>query len=79
MKRHRITLEFKSVFDKKYFLGQLSDGWGENLVGLEWPKGKSLFMCKEGDPIMVDTSMDEEAYEHARGYKERMKKRLSKT
>jgi hypothetical protein len=74
MKRHRITLEFKSAFDKRYFLGQLSDGWGENRVRLEWPKGKNLCACRVNDVIHVDPSLDKEFYEHARGMKERLKK-----
>lgn len=78
MKRHLITLEFKSAFDKKYFLGQLSDGWGENLVMLKWPKGKSLMSCKVEDAIYVDPSIDE-YYEHARGHKARMKKLMEDT
>jgi hypothetical protein len=66
MKRHRITLEFKSAFDKRYFLGQLSDGLGENLVDLKWPKGKDLTACKVEDVIHVDPANDD-YYEYARG------------
>jgi hypothetical protein len=33
---HEVTLRFPSAFHKDYFLGQLSDGWGENLVYLTW-------------------------------------------
>jgi hypothetical protein len=31
-----ITLRFKSVEDKKEFLGGLMDGWGENYCNLIW-------------------------------------------
>lgn len=31
-----VTLRFKSEYAKRYFLGQLSDGWGENHVDLKW-------------------------------------------
>lgn len=36
-----ITLRFKSQAAKDYFLGQLSDGWGENEVDLEWGDDKN--------------------------------------
>jgi hypothetical protein len=31
-----ITLRFKSDYAKSFFLGQLSDGWGENGCSLKW-------------------------------------------
>ena len=37
-----VTLHFKTKPAKDYFLGQLSDGWGENVVDLDWPSGRSL-------------------------------------
>lgn len=30
------TLRFKTDEDKQEFMGQLSDGWGENWVSLDW-------------------------------------------
>lgn len=33
---HEVTLRFPSARHKDYFLGQLSDGWGENVVDLAW-------------------------------------------
>jgi hypothetical protein len=36
----RVTLEFKDEREKEYFLGQLSDGWGENYVELDWDSSK---------------------------------------
>ena len=33
---HEVTLRFPSASHKDYFLGQLSDGWGENIVYLTW-------------------------------------------
>lgn len=32
----RVTLCFKNKAHKHHFLGQLSDGWGENYVSLDW-------------------------------------------
>ncbi len=32
-----LTLHFKSEAEKREFMGQLSDGWGENHVMLDWP------------------------------------------
>jgi hypothetical protein len=34
-----VILNFKSKEEKARFLGQLSDGWGENFVDLSWDKG----------------------------------------
>jgi hypothetical protein len=39
---HEVTLRFPSALHKKYFLGQLSDGWGENVVDLTWPSSVDL-------------------------------------
>lgn len=33
----QVVLRFRDEEAKKEFMGQLSDGWGENLVMLEWP------------------------------------------
>ena len=32
----QVVLKFRSEYEKNYFMGQLSDGWGENFVNLEW-------------------------------------------
>ncbi len=40
-----VTLRFKSEYAKGYFLGQLSDGWGENVVGLEWDNRRHMKDC----------------------------------
>lgn len=45
-----LTLRFRSEHEKSEFLGQLSDGWGENFVGLEW-EGESL---DTSDPVCVE-------------------------
>jgi hypothetical protein len=37
-----VTLRFKSEYAKSFFLGQLSDGWGENHVGLTWDHSVGL-------------------------------------
>ena len=41
--KHTVTLVFPSRQHKEHFLGQLSDGWGENLVELRWPRDVDLF------------------------------------
>lgn len=33
----RVTLAFCSDAERRYFMGQLSDGWGENHCDFEWP------------------------------------------
>lgn len=32
----RVTLVFKNDEQKEFFMGQLSDGWGENECSLKW-------------------------------------------
>lgn len=32
-----VTLRFRSEFEKRWFMGQLSDGFGEGQVDLVWP------------------------------------------
>lgn len=32
-----VTLIFDSEVAKRHVMGQLSDGWGENYVDLDWP------------------------------------------
>lgn len=41
--KHSVTLTFRSEEQKQYFLGQLSDGLGENHFSLEWPHALDLF------------------------------------
>lgn len=31
-----VTLRFRSEEERRYFMGQLSDGWGESEVELSW-------------------------------------------
>jgi hypothetical protein len=45
--RHTVTLVFPSRAHKEHFLGQLSDGWGENVVGLKWPRNVDLYDAAE--------------------------------
>jgi len=42
----RVTLCFKSQKQKRAFLGQLDDGWGENLVDLNWPMKTNIHNCE---------------------------------
>lgn len=32
-----VTLGFRNDEERRKFMGQLSDGWGENYVSLKWP------------------------------------------
>lgn len=43
-----ITLRFRTVEEKHFFMGGLSDGWGENACGLSWDT--SLDLNWDGDP-----------------------------
>ena len=45
-KVHEVTLRFPSAKHKEYFLGQLSDGWGENMVDLRWAAGVDVTKAK---------------------------------
>lgn len=51
----RVTLCFKNDKEKEEFLGQLSDGWGENLVNIGWSAGKNLF---KQDLIVVEVEIE---------------------
>jgi hypothetical protein len=44
-----VTLHFKSEEQKKAFLGQFSDGWGENYINYD-VKGDDLFVREVCDP-----------------------------
>jgi hypothetical protein len=51
-----VTLRFKSESEKDYFMSQLSDGWGENLVRLDWPwrDGVKFQNCRTFNVIVTD-------------------------
>jgi hypothetical protein len=51
-----VTLRFKSESEKDYFMSQLSDGWGENLVRLDWPwrDGVRFQDCRTFDVVVTD-------------------------
>lgn len=40
-----VTLRFKTPRAKQYFMGQLSDGWGENVCGLKWDHSIKFEKC----------------------------------
>ena len=40
-----VTLRFKTPRAKQYFMGQLSDGWGENVCGLKWDHSVKFDKC----------------------------------
>lgn len=46
IRKNEVLLVFKSEDEKKYFLGGLSDGWGENIVDLDWDWRKDLYDAK---------------------------------
>jgi hypothetical protein len=45
------TLHFKNEEERDEFMGQLSDGWGENLVYLDWNWHSG---ATENDPCIYD-------------------------
>jgi hypothetical protein len=51
-----VRLRFKSKDEKDYFLSQLSDGWGENVVHIEWDwrHGVKLTEARTIDVINTD-------------------------
>jgi hypothetical protein len=42
-----IALKFKNPADARFFMSQLSDGWGENYVSLKWDTAKSFDTATE--------------------------------
>jgi hypothetical protein len=47
MTKHKVVLVFDTELEKDYFLGQLSDGWGENEVYLDWPENVEMADAEE--------------------------------
>lgn len=60
-----VTLRFKNKEQRDYFMGQLSDGWGENHVALRW-RGDFY----KAASFTVDPTVDRELW----GHHQRMKK-----
>lgn len=47
-----VTLRFQNQEAKSEFMSALSDGWGENYVGLEWPSGSyTQEQLETGEPF----------------------------
>lgn len=46
---HRVTLCFRNGRERDWFMGQLSDGFGENECELKWARGKTLGEVREVD------------------------------
>ena len=42
-----VTLQFKSKEDRSEFMSQLSDGWGEPFVSLEWDTTQKFDDCRK--------------------------------
>jgi hypothetical protein len=49
-----VTLRFKTREQRDFFMGQLSDGWGENEVRLKWRGMKSNVSLDAVDVVDVD-------------------------
>ncbi len=45
--KSRVTLTFDNPAEKRKFLGQLCDGWGENVVNVDWPEDVDLHDAEE--------------------------------
>ena len=54
-----VTLRFPSEYAKDYFLGQLSDGWGENVVHLDWDGRRNMKDCPIIDVVPLSDWGDE--------------------
>jgi hypothetical protein len=52
-----VLLRFKNAAHKKRFLSQLSDGWGENWVSLDWDY--TAVSLAEAEVVDVTLSPDE--------------------
>jgi len=61
-KEATVMLRFKSDYAKSFFLGQLSDGWGENHVGLIWNRRVDLDRAKVVD-VSVYSDWGDETHE----------------
>jgi hypothetical protein len=46
-----VVLRFRSQEELEVFMGQLSDGWGENLVDLDWDSKEEL--SEDGQQVGV--------------------------
>ena len=55
---HAVTLRFRSRSERETFMGQLSDGWGENECSMEWPEGVDLDDAEEGYVIPNEEQVD---------------------
>jgi hypothetical protein len=63
MSKHRVTLKFKSKAQRDWFIGQLTDGFGENECETSWSKG--INAC-DADEINVDVTRNETFQHHRR-------------
>jgi hypothetical protein len=57
----QVTFTFRNKAERDYFMGQLSDGWGENKVELKWPwrKGVEFEDCTEFGIELAPDELDE--------------------
>lgn len=53
-----VELRFRTRAAREYFLGQLSDGWGENVVMLDWPEGGDLKDASTVNVKVLDARTD---------------------
>lgn len=58
----KLTLHFRTKEDMEYFKGQLSDGWGENEVGLrcDWTAEEGPDPFERRTDLAVDYMYDED-------------------
>lgn len=54
---HRMTLCFRNKRERDWFMGQLSDGFGENECDLKWTRGKSLDEVREVDVLLPKATL----------------------
>lgn len=56
--KHQVVFTFKSEDEKNHFIGQLSDGWGENYVSLSPLNDKSFYKATEFSVRLYDVEID---------------------
>ena len=58
-----VRFRFRNEEEKDFFMGQLCDGWGENLVNLKWEGN-----FDEAEVFDVDPTVDEDLWNHHRRF-----------
>jgi hypothetical protein len=55
----KVTFHFRSKRERDYFMGQLSDGWGENRVDLLWDFQRKFHDCTDFKILLGQDELDE--------------------